>query len=1215
MSSFAVSDYTAQQQRIAADPNLSVFVSANAGAGKTHVLTERVVRLLLAGFDPSKILCLTFTKAAAAEMSNRVFARLSAWAVMEGETLTGEIAKLEGRAPKPERIDQARQLFARALETPGGLKIQTIHAFCEAILHQFPLEANVAGHFEVLDDAESRLMLGEVRRRLVTGAAALAAEREAAGELREAFAEALSIGGEFGFDGLLGEIVQKRDDIRRHIESCGGLEGAVSFMAEALGIDPNADEPAILSAHGPIPGFDPSYCEIVQHLAERSDKKTDQRLVDLLPALKAAADPLERLAILKQIVMTQAGGRRASVATKAITGELPDFPDRVGEAQAYVEMAEDRLAALRLFRASRAALVIADALERDYALLKRRRGRLDFTDLIARTADLLTRSEAAAWVHYKLDQGIDHILIDEAQDTSPRQWQVMRQLVDEFFVGRSTHNRTRTVFAVGDEKQSIYSFQGASPHMFDLERRAVKAKADEAGLKFAPVSLNQSFRTLEAVLGAVDQVFEAPENRQGLSTSGERPVHTSARQDGEGLVEIWPTIRAESAVEPESWLDAMDEEPKSSPAYRLAQQIAKQIEEWIGDPVVDKGETRPLDAGDVMILVRKRTNFIPAMAAALRDRNISVAGADRLTITEHIAVQDLVALGRVATNFEDDLSLAALLKSPLFEFTDDELMALALSRGKREHLSAGLRKLGGEEGPGRIPDWYPDGEDSKRLLQKAKYAIGRLDELRNRTGFESVFTFYARILGPEGGRAKLMARLGRDTSDVIDAFLDLALAEDMAGVSGLDAFLSDLEASPPEIKREMEGGRREVRIMTTHASKGLEAPVVFLVDPGSAPFHGSHGSRLMRWEEMPGLVADQAPGFLWRASKEVESSAIAALRETEKQRAEEEYRRLLYVGMTRAAERLVICGMAGTRGPSDEAWRERVQAALVPNAAEITNEAGETLCWRIGSRRTGPTQARPADARGQMPRELDLSKLEEEVPPPRPLTPSSAGAAFEADEADPEMPEEIETTQGQDEPAYVSPVLGASATPSLGIQRGLLVHRLLQHLPTLSPDDREPVAEAYARRALPQVGDAHRNRLLASVHQLMTDPAFAHVFAEGSSAEVAIAGTVRIGRTEYAVNGTIDRLAVTETDVLIVDYKTNRPAPQTLGDVPKDYIRQLAIYRALVMQLYPGRQVRAALLFTEGPHFITLDEPVMEAALGNLENGSRSEPKQGMSSA
>ncbi|MDY8108328.1 double-strand break repair helicase AddA [Fulvimarina sp. 2208YS6-2-32] len=1217
MSAFAVSDHTTQQQRIAADPNLSVFVSANAGAGKTHVLTERVVRLLLAGFDPSRILCLTFTKAAAAEMSNRVFKRLSAWATMPEADLLAQIEALEKTRPAPERIAQARQLFARALETPGGLKIQTIHAFCEAILHQFPLEANVAGHFEVLDDTESQLMLGEVKRRLITGAAALSAGREAAQDLRDAFAEALAIGGEFGFDGLLGEIVQKRDDIRRHIDGCGGLGGAVAFLAEALDIDPDEDDASIVAALGPVPGFDRSFCEVLQHVAGLSDKKTDVRLAGLLPALKDAAGPLDALHVLRQIVMTQAGGRRsvASVATKAVTGEVPDLEDRLDRAQTFVEAAEDRLAALKLFRASRAALVIADALERDYAVMKRRRGRLDFTDLIARTADLLSRSQAASWVHYKLDQGIDHILIDEAQDTSPRQWEVMRQLVDEFFVGRSSHNRTRTVFAVGDEKQSIYSFQGASPKKFDEERRAVEERAQSAGLVFRKVSLNQSFRTLQTVLGAVDTVFADPQNREGLSTSGEAPAHTSARKDGEGLVEIWPTFRADSAPEPDDWRAPMDEEPTSSPAYRLSLRIALQIKEWLGDPVVEKGEMRPLHAGDVMILVRKRTNFIPAMAAALRDADIAVAGTDRITITEHIAVQDLVALGRVATNYEDDLSLAALLKSPLFEFDDDELMALALSRGPGEHLSGGLRRLAGPEGPGRIPDVFPDGARARDLLRKAKVAIDRLDELRNRTGFQSVFAFYARILGPEGGRARLMARLGRDTGDVVDAFLDLALSEEAAGVSGLDAFLSALEQSPPEVKRQMDAGAGEVRIMTTHASKGLEAPVVFLVDPGAAPFHGSHGSRLMRWDTMPGLVDGQAPGLLWRASSKVETSAIAALREAEKRHAEEEYRRLLYVGMTRAAERLVICGTAGTRGPDENAWRERVETALKSEASEIVDASGNLCGWRIGSRRTGEAGSlRPASE--ELPlRTLDLSKLDDEPLPPRPLTPSSAGAAFDADAADEASAPPPGEAVGEPDEAGLSPVLGTSAARTLGIRRGLLVHRLLQHLPTIAPEGRREIARAYAERALPGVGEEDREALLRSVHTVMEDARFAPLFSPTSRAEVAIAGTVRIGATDFAVNGTIDRLAVGAHEVLIVDYKTNRPPPRTLETVPREYIRQLAIYRALVAPLFPDRPVRAALLFTEGPHILSLDDAMMDAALRILENNSGSGKPGDMGSA
>ncbi|MCK5933181.1 MAG: double-strand break repair helicase AddA [Fulvimarina manganoxydans] len=1203
MSALSVSERTKEQQRLATDPTRSVFVSANAGSGKTHVLTERVVRLLLSGSDPSKILCLTFTKAAAAEMANRVFKRLGAWAIASEDALAKELEALEERPPSPERIADARQLFAKALETPGGLKIQTIHAFCEAILHQFPLEANVPAHFDVLDDAESRLMLGEARRRLITGAAAAAAGEEAAAELTAAFSEALSLGGEFGLDRLLQEIVAKRDDIRRHVESCGGLEGAIALLTRALGLSPRDDEARLLSDLGEPDGFDASFRVAVLAAAETSDKKTDQTTADILSRLIDSQDGYERLALLKRLCQTQKGDPRkaSSVLTKAVAAKFPDFDERLSALQDHLKSVEDRLATLRLFRASRAALVIADAFERDYARLKRRRGKLDFTDLIARTADLLLRTEASAWVHYKLDQGIDHILIDEAQDTSPRQWQVMRQLIDEFFAGKGSHNRPRSVFAVGDEKQSIYSFQGASPHMFDEERRTVATKAEDARLGFATVTLNQSFRTVETILQAVDTVFAVPENRAGLSASGEAPTHDAARRDGPGLVEVWPVIQAESKIEPEDWTTPIDEEPKSSPAFRLAKRIADQIGDWIGDTILHRGEPKTLNAGDFLILVRNRTGFVSAMAAALRDKHIGVAGTDRLVITNHIAVQDLMALGRVVANFEDDLSLAAVLKSPLFGFTDDELMALALSRGEREHLSLGLRRLAGDEGSARIPEWFADGAPAAKLLEKAKAAMARLDDLRDRAGFESVFTFYARILGPEGGRKQLMARLGPDTADVVDAFLDLALAEEAAGVSGLDGFLADLEAAPPEIKREMEQGRREVRIMTAHASKGLEAPVVFLVDPGSAPFSHTHGARLMRWDGMAGtLYPGQAPGFLWRASKDVETAVLTGLRESERRLAEEEYRRLLYVGMTRAADRLVVCGLGGVRKPGPDVWRSRVENALAETATTIEDQDGEPIAWRIGERgkRESAPSAGPLSKFDDAAPALDLSLLAPEDLPPRPLTPSSAGAGLETETPDDlASAGEAASEFGQEGAPPLSPILDGVDGPSFAIRRGLIVHRLLQHLPDIDPAERRSVAEAYLARTASDITAHHRAHLRDTVEQVLDDPSFAIAFKAQSRAEVAIGGTVRFHGADYQVSGTIDRLAVSEHEVLIVDYKTNRPPPSTIEAVPAEYVTQLAIYRALLEPLYPGRRVRAVLLFTEGPHWIELPAEVMDKTL------------------
>ncbi|WP_062230601.1 double-strand break repair helicase AddA [Aureimonas sp. N4] len=1191
----------ADPQRIASDPALSVFVAANAGSGKTHVLTERVVRLLLSGAEPSRILCLTYTKAAAAEMQTRVFSRLAAWTTMEEAVLGRALEALEQKRPSRERIARARRLFACALETPGGLKIQTIHAFCEAILHQFPIEANIPGHFEVMDETESALLLGEARRMFVAGSTDEPDDPERA-ELTLAFADALTLAGEWGLDALLGEIVAKRDRIRRHLASTGGVEGAVPRLREALGLREGDDEDTILAGAIDPPGFEESFREALAEAAARSVKATDAKLVDKLGAFEAAETPARRFEALREIVQKKDGGRYkpSSVATKAVADAFPDFADRLEEAADFMDAACERLATLRLFRASRAALTIAEKLEGDYQALKRKRGRLDFEDLIVRTADLLLRSEASSWVHFKLDQGIDHVLVDEAQDTSPRQWEVVRQLVEEFFAGGTARKMPRTIFAVGDEKQSIYSFQGASPAMFTNERLNLQRLAEAAGLPFERVELHRSFRSVADVLNAVDQVFAEPEDRRGLTFGGEPPVHVSARGAEPGLIEVWPALVPSARSESDDWLDPIDHEPEASPANRLARRIAETIKGWIGEPISVKGERRALGAGDVLVLVRKRSGFVGAMGAALREAGIPVAGADRLVITQHIAVSDLIALGRTVSNAEDELSLAAVLKSPLFGFSDDDLMALALSRrneGRPEPLYLALRLLTFRDADKRLPD-FVKGPAREALLVKASAAFKRLEELRRRAGFESVFTFFARILGPEGGRAKLVARLGRDAGDVVDAFLDLALAEESAGRGGLDAFLADLEASPPEIKREMEGGRGEVRIMTTHASKGLEAPVVFLVDPGSAPFSHSHGAKLLEWGDMPGLAPDQPPGFLWCPESALRNDVVRALQERERALAEDEYRRLLYVGMTRAADRLVVCGLSGTRGPDAASWLQRVESALAPHAREIKDmETGERLALRLGA---DPARDRLAAATLAPPaapsRALDLSKLPEEPPPPRPLAPSTAGGAHRIEtleelDIQPREPDEALT------PDALSPVLGGGREPGVAIRRGTLVHKLLQILPDIAPDDREERARLFLDVAGAFLTQEDREAVLHRACGLLKDPRFSPYFAEGSRAEVSVSGRLELGGHSYVVNGSIDRLRVDGGIVRILDYKTNRVFTETPEDVPPPYVLQLALYRELLKPLYPQAEIRAALLYTEGQVLVEISAKAMDRAI------------------
>lgn len=1186
MSGLSISAATRKAQADASNPASSVFVAANAGSGKTFVLARRVVRLLVSGAAPSKILCLTYTKAAAAEMQGRIFAILSEWTRLSDADLRERLAELGGQAPAPGEIARARRLFATALETPGGLKVQTIHAFCEQLLHLFPLEAGVPGHFEVLDEAQSALLLAEARRRLIVSAVRKDDPSNAA--LSEAFAESLARGGEFGLDGLLSEIVAKRDAIRAHLNSQGGLEGAIRRLEAALDIRDGMGEDALLRDAIDPPGLDEDFRERLRELASASSKATDAKLLAKLERFETAETPSERFEALRSFLFKADGGRykATSLATKAVTDALPDFAERVEEASDFAEELAERLATLRLFIATRAALVIAERLERDYQTLKRARARLDFEDLIVRAAELLSRGEAAAWVHYKLDRGIDHVLVDEAQDTSPRQWQVVRQLVEEFFQGPDSVSaeRVRTLFAVGDEKQSIYSFQGASPAMFAQERLALERRAGDVGAPFARVALHQSFRSTADILEAVDLAFASEADRTGLSFENEPPVHSSARGRVPGLVEIWPPFEKEAARESDDWLTPIDEEPRSSPLVRLADRIAEQIRAWIGTPIEARGHLRPMTPGDVIVLVRKRSAFVGAMSAALRERRIPVAGADRLLITDHIAVEDLMALGRTVANAEDELSLASVLKSPLFGFSDDDLMALALSRRETspESLYFALRRLAGEDGAERLPAFA---SDRTALLAKAKAAFDRLEELRRRIGFEGVFSFYARILGPEGGRLALTARLGRDSGEVIDAFLDLALTFESDGGADLDAFLETLQASPPTVRREMGEASGEVRIMTVHASKGLEAPVVFLVDPGSAPFSHAHGAKLIAWEGMPGLPPGAPPGFLWCPEKSLADFHVEALRASEKARAEEEYRRLLYVGMTRAADRLVLCGHSGSRGADENSWLKRVTASLEGHCERVLDAAGDLVALRRGALPAGEVATSFEHAGPGTTRIVDLSPLAPEAPPPRPLVPSDPAGTLRVEK--------------DEEAGARSPVLYAGE-PSLAIRRGLLVHRLLQVLPEMDEDAREAASRRYLETEAADLASGEREAMLGQVLAILSAPDFSALFSPGSRAEVGVRGTIELDGLSWPVSGLIDRLAVSADRVSIVDYKTNRPAPRTLEEVSPSYILQLALYRALLQPLYPDRTVVACLLFTEGPHLIDVPAAVMEDALAGL---------------
>ena len=1113
-------DATEKQVR-AANPANSTWLSANAGSGKTRVLTDRVARLLLDDVDPLHILCLTYTKAAASEMQNRLFDRLGKWAMMPDAELLGELAELGATSND---LDHARTLFARAIETPGGLRIQTIHSFCAGLLRRFPLEAKISPQFKEMEDQQAAQLRSEIVDQMSIEAPALVAG--IAGHVSDE-----------GLDRLLQAIANKRDfftgnttdnDLRR-IYELGPKTGLADVISGAIESADKATADAVKEA---FCGQSKTYTGFAQRLTALPFDAPDLSTYHAL-CKEFLYQSGDKFGQSKSVNFPQSNHTKAVEALGDATQSLHDWMDRV-------EQAHNLERSLKAFARTRALYAFATSFIARYEAAKLARGLLDFDDLIRNARTLLGKSDVAQWVLFRLDGGIDHILVDEAQDTSPIQWEVISSLAQEFSAGIGAgDDRARTIFVVGDKKQSIYSFQGADPAGFDKMRDHFDTGLGHVGQALNTLELEHSFRSSSAILNAVDTVFRG----EHTDFEWDDTPHRAFKSDMPGRVDIWPVLeQTEDPKDEFDWTAPIDTVSEQDVNVRLAQMIACEIKRMIREDTipVENGHTgtynhRPITEGDVLILVQRRSDLFGEIIRACKAAKLNIAGADRLKVGAELAVKDITSLLRFLALAEDDLSLAEALRSPLFGWSEQDLYSLAQSRAKGVYLWTALRNS----------DAHPQTREI-------------LDDLRKQSDFMRPYDLINRLLTRHDGRRRLLARLGSEAEDGIDALLSQALGYESSAIPGLTGFLEWMQAGDLEIKRQLDSAEDRIRVMTVHGAKGLEAPIVFLPDTGK------------RKQPSADLLLDADDMLHWSTKSADTPHKMQTLKDARRTKQEEERRRLLYVAMTRAESWLIVCGVEVKNNKDAYSWHDMIAAGLNHlGQTDTTFPSGPGKRYGTGDWNSGTHQETQAPKAAVIAAQSDFPILPQHDIAAETKSPSDLGGPKA-------LPGETDETRADE-----------------AMDRGTFIHLLLEHLPGISPDKQLETATALAQSSQ-AAGLSGISEMIADTLGLLAAPHLADIFAPHSLSEVEITADLpHLGR----LHGAIDRLIVDGDTVTAIDYKSNRIVPTTPQETPEGLLRQMGAYHAMLERVWPNHEIKTAILWTATATLMPMPAPLISNAL------------------
>ena len=1107
-------------QIIASDARFSSWLTANAGSGKTKVLIDRVARLLLDGVQPEQILCLTYTKSAAAEMKNRLFDRLGKWAMLADQELNFSLLEMGIQTQLGiEELKKARTLFARAIEAPGGLKIQTIHAFCSSLLRKFPLEAGISPHFGELTERGQRDLYLKVLEILSAD--------EATEESFEHFSKIANVS---NWEETVSKIVSKRNIFSKN-KSRAEIYEAFSVSSE-VSIE---DDISSHFQNGTV-SFLKKVSDCLQQSTSKVDQKTSKELSKIFTIDLTSLQLLEKIFLYSKTSKAPFTAKLGKFSTKEMrNGLLADYIDEIDDFMVRLETFRNKRLSYLAAETSFSIHKFASAFLQVYTEQKNFKGLLDFDDLINIAVNLLTTSAVADWVLYRLDGGIDHILVDEAQDTSPSQWKVIETLAQELTSGQGIkENRSRTVFVVGDQKQSIYSFQGADPGQFDRVRDSFSAKLEGAEKTLQIASLDYSFRSSQTILALVDKIYE--DSRAEDFSWGRK--HLAFKSELPGRIDLWPIIPKKLNPNLSKWEEPIELISDADHFVSLARLIAKEIKRMIDQDVQvpeqktinQKPTFRSVRAGDFLILVQRRSEIFHEIIRACKDANLPIAGADRLRLAGELAIKDICNFLSFIDNADDDFSLAAILKSPLFGWNEKRLFELAHSR---EEMTL----------------WQALRNDPIKFAHELEV----FEDLRSVSDLVRPYELIERILILHNGRSLLIGRLGKEAEEGIDTLLIQAMDYESSEIPSLTGFLAWISDENIEVKRQFDSSVNQIRVMTVHGAKGLEAPIVIL--PETHDFKNEISDEILFTDDL---------AFKKFSSTE-RSNKTTEVYKSQKQKNSAERDRLLYVALTRSEVWLIVAA-AGNVSDDGKSWYKKVEKGLINlDAKSESFSHGQGLRYQHGKWLVGKCSEKhlKKDAKIKLP-QIFKENLGTPVKFEKFINPSNLMGSKSIQRID-------KVTEGDGAKLF-----------------GTIVHLLLEKLPKSNSNDWQNIVPNLLKWAEIYVSEETQTRAYKQAENILKNPSFEFIFAPDVLAEVQFSTIVEsVGG--IPIVGVIDRLVLSQDSALIIDFKTNQDVPSSIDEVPLGVLKQMGAYAASMQKVFPKKNIELGIIWTHSAELMKID--------------------------